>query len=201
MISYTECKFGKWRERNTMPSFLLVFFLKCRIIKDMKCLKKMHDTGRMSGMEHTVRKNKRNRISMRITASIFILIAAARVMYLLVGEGRKNVVITMLCVVCFVYGVNLIRQTLKPQAYDITYVFLEQTMTLKMHKKDMTISYGEITELGYVVPNENLDYSLIQIYIGKEQFVIPFAGNTNVGEALYGMLKLKKEEAKETDLG
>ena len=107
----------------------------------------------------------------------------------------------MLCVVCFIYGVNLVLQTLKPQAYDITYVFLDQTMTLKMHKKDMTISYGDITELGYVVPNENLDYSLIQIYIGKEQFVIPFAGNTNVGEALYGMLKLKKEEADKVNLG
>lgn len=152
-------------------------------------------------MEHTVRKNKRNRVSMRITAAIFMVIAVVRVIYLFVGEGSKNVVITMLCVVCFIYGVNLVLQTLKPQAYDITYVFLDQTMTLKMHKKDMTISYGDITELGYVVPNENLDYSLIQIYIGKEQFVIPFAGNTNVGEALYGMLKLKKEEADKVNLG
>lgn len=71
-------------------------------------------------------------------------------------------------------------------------------MTLKMHKRDLTISYGEITELGYVVPNESLDYSLIQIYIGTQQYVIPFTGNSNVGEALYGMLKLKKEEADKT---
>lgn len=146
-------------------------------------------------MEHTVRKNKRNRISMRITATIFILVALARVIYLFVGEGSKNVVMTLLCVGCFLYGVYLMKQTFKPQAYDITYVFLDKTMILKMHKREKTISYGEITDLGYVVPNENLDYSLIQIYIGKEQFIIPFAGNTNVGEALYGMLKLKKEEA------
>lgn len=152
-------------------------------------------------MEHTVRKNKRNRISLRITACIFIVIAVARVIYLFIGEGSKNVFVTMLCVACLLYGVNLIRQTLKPQAYDITYVFLDQTMTLKMHKKDITISYGDITDLGYVVPNESLDYSLIQIYIGKEQFVIPFAENTNVGEALYGMLKLKKEEAEKIALG
>lgn len=146
-------------------------------------------------MEHTVRKNKMNRISMRITAGIFIFVAVARVIYLFVGEGSKNVIITMLCIGCFLYGVQLLKQTWKPQAYDITYVFLDKTMILKMHKKEKTISYGEITDLGYVVPNENLDYSLIQIYIGKEQFVIPFVENTNVGEALYGMLKLKKEEA------
>lgn len=146
-------------------------------------------------MEHTVKKNKNNRIVMRITAAIFILIAVARFVYLVVGEGSKSIIMTLLCVGCLAYGCSLLRQTLKPQAYDITYVFLDKTMTLKMHKKEQTISYGDITDLGYVIPNENLDYSLIQIYIDKEQYVIPFAGNTNVGEALYGMLKLKKDEA------
>lgn len=146
-------------------------------------------------VEYTVKKNKRNRVALRLTASIFIVIAVARVIYLFVGEGRKNILITMLCVGCLLYGVNLIRQTLKPQAYDITYVFLDKTMTLKLHKGEKTISYGDITDLGYVIPNESLDYGLLQIYIGKEQYVIPFLGNANVGEALYGMLKLKREEA------
>lgn len=148
-------------------------------------------------MEHTVKKSKRNRIALRITALVFILIAVARFVYLVVGEGSKSIVMTLLCLGCFAYGLNLLKQTLKPQAYDITYVFLDKTMTMKMHKKEQTISYGEITELGYVIPSESLDYSLIQIYIGKEQYVIPFAENTNVGEALYGMLKLKKEEAEQ----
>ncbi len=150
-------------------------------------------------MEHTVKKNKRNRIALRITAMIFIFIAIARFVYLVVGEGSKSIIMTLFCLGCFVYGCNLLKQTLKPQAYDITYVFLDKTMTLKMHKKEQTISYGEIKELGYVIPNENLDYSLIQIYIGKEQYVIPFVGNTNVGKALYGMLRLKKEEATQDD--
>lgn len=148
-------------------------------------------------MEHTVKKSKTNRITIRITAAIFIFIAVARFIYLVVGEGSKNVVMTLLCVGCLVYGLNLLKQTLKPQAYDITYVFLDKTMTMKMHKREKTISYDEITDLGYVIPSESLDYSLIQIYIGKEQYVIPFAQNTNVGEALYGMLKLKKEEAEQ----
>lgn len=149
-------------------------------------------------MEHTVRKSKTNRMVMRSVAGIFILIAVARFVYLVAGEGSKNVLITVLCVGCLLYGVNILMQTLKPQAYDITYVFLDKTMTLKMHKKEQTISYGEITDLGYVVPNESLDYSIIQIYIGKEQYVIPFAENAHVGEALYGMLKLKKEEAEQS---
>lgn len=68
-------------------------------------------------------------------------------------------------------------------------------MALQLHNREMKISYGEIVDLGYVVPNSNIDYSIIQIYIGKEQYVIPFMGNSNVGEALYGMLKLKKEES------
>ncbi len=146
-------------------------------------------------MEHTVKKNPRNRVALRITGTIFVLIAIARVLYLFLGEGSKNMFITLLCVICFVYGVGLIKGTFRPQAYDITYVFLDKTMTLKMRKKEMKIGYGEITDLGYVVPNENLDYSLVQIYIGKEQYVIPFGGDMQVGEALYGMLKLKRDEA------
>ena len=86
---------------------------------------------------------------------------------------------------------------MRPQAYDITYVFGDKTMTLKMHRKDKTITYDEITDLGFVVPNESMDYSLIQIYIGKEQYIIPFPTNRNVAEALYGMLKIKKEEAEQ----
>ena len=70
-------------------------------------------------------------------------------------------------------------------------------MTLKMHRKDKTITYDEITDLGFVVPNESMDYSLVQIYIGKEQYIIPFPTNRNVAEALYGMLKIKKEEAEQ----
>lgn len=146
-------------------------------------------------MEHTVHKSSRNRIAMRSLAGIFIAVALLRVIVVVTSHEKVSIVITLLCAGCLMYGIVLLWQTLKPQAYDITYVFGDKTMTLKMHKKERTISYGEITDLGYVVPNPNLDYSLIQIYIGKEQFVIPFTENSNVGEALYGMLKLKRDEA------
>ncbi len=146
-------------------------------------------------MEHTVKKKKINRISIRITAGIFILIAVARVLFLFLGEGKKSMLLTFCCFGCLWYGVNLFKQTLKPQAYDITYVFLDKKMILKMHKNEKEVLYTDITDLGYVIPNENMNYSLIQIYIGKEQFVIPFTDNTNVAEALYGMLKMKKENA------
>lgn len=147
-------------------------------------------------MEHTVKKDKKNRVAIRSVAIIFILIAIARLLVVVLSPEEKSIFVTMLlCGGCLVYGINLLVNTLKPQAYDITYVFGDKTMTLKMHKKELKIGYGEIKDLGYVVPNESLDYSLVQIYIGKEQYVIPFQGNRDIGEALYGMLKIKKEEA------
>lgn len=149
-------------------------------------------------MEHTVRKNKNNRIGMRIIAGIFIMIAIVRIIVVVTGKEPTNRIVTaILCAGCLAYGIYLLRQTLRPQAYDITYVFGDKTMTLKMHRKDKTITYDEITDLGFVVPNESMDYSLIQIYIGKEQYIIPFPTNRNVAEALYGMLKIKKEEAEQ----
>lgn len=146
-------------------------------------------------MEHTVRKSKANRIAMRLTAVVFLVVGAISFYVLVSGQRRTGrIVFMILCAGCFVYGVYLFAQTLKAQAYDITYVFGDKKMTLKLHRKEKVYSYGEITSLSYVVPNENMDYGVIQIYIGKEQYVIPFMGNSNVGEALYGMLKLKKDE-------
>lgn len=154
---------------------------------------------RESYMEHTVHKNRRNRLAVRSLAFIFIAVAVLRVVVVVTSHEKSSIIITMLCAACLLYGLILLWQTLKPQAYDITYVFGDKTMTLKMHKKERVISYSEITDLGYVVPNPNIDYSLVQIYIGKEQFIIPFTDKTEVGKALYGMLKIKREEAENSE--
>ncbi|MDE6433195.1 MAG: hypothetical protein K2L07_03060 [Lachnospiraceae bacterium] len=146
-------------------------------------------------MEHTVKKSKVNRIAMRLTAIVFLAVGALS-FYALTSEKPHSgrLLFMILCAGCLIYGIYLFAQTLKAQAYDITYVFGDTAMTLKLHRGERVYSYGDITQLFYVVPNENLDYGVVQIYIGKEQYVIPFMGNSNVGEALYGMLKLKKDE-------
>lgn len=146
-------------------------------------------------MEYTVKKNRVNRIAMRFTSAVFILVAVFRFVDLLNSSERKSVIVTVLCLCCCAYGFTLLYQTLKPQAYDITYVFGEKTIVLRMHKQKKTIRYDEISDLGYVVPNEKMDYCLIQIYVGKEQYVISFTENSNVGKALYEMIKMKREEA------
>lgn len=147
-------------------------------------------------MEYTVKKSRTNRIAMRCTAFVFILIAVLRFVVVVTSDEHKSMVLTViLCVGCLTYGIMLLRQTFKAQAYDITYVFGDKTLTLKLHRKQRKISYSEIYDLGYVVPNDNMDYSIVQMYIGKEQFVLPFMGKSEVGKALYGMLQLKIEEA------
>ncbi len=153
-------------------------------------------------MEHTVKKSKANRMALRSVAFIFLLVAVLRMVVVVVSKEPTNRLVTvLLCGGCLVYGLYMLGNTLKPQAYDITYVFLDKTFTMKMHRKEKTYSYGDIRDLGYVIPNESLDYSIIQLYVGKEQYTIPFNGNCNVGEALYGMLKLKKEEAEAANQG
>lgn len=146
-------------------------------------------------MEHTVKKSRANRIAMRFTAVVFLLVGGLSFYVLVSGKRQSGRILFMiLCAGCLVYGIYLLLQTFKPQAYDITYVFGNTQFTLKLHNKERVYSYGDITNLSYVIPNENMDYGVVQLYIGKEQFVIPFMGNSNVGEALYGMLKLKQQE-------
>lgn len=147
-------------------------------------------------MEHTVKKSKRNRIALRVTAFVFLVVGLASCLVLVNGERRSGRLIFMiLCAGCISYGGFLLVQTFKAQAYDITYVFGDKKLTMKLHRGEKTFSYAEITNLSYVVPNPNLDYGVVQIFIGKEQYVIPFMGNSKVGEALYGMLQIKKDEA------
>lgn len=151
-------------------------------------------------MEYTVKKNRKNRIAMRVTACLFLGVAIMRFVAAVISQENRNQIFTIiLCAGCMTYGIYLLRQTLKVQAYDITYIFGDNTLILKMHRKEKKISYDEISELGYVVPNENMDYSIIQIYIGKEQYILPFMGKSEVGKALYGMLKIKKQEAEKKD--
>lgn len=147
-------------------------------------------------MEHTVKKNKANRLAMRFTACVFILVAVLRFVVVVTSEEKKSAVVTViLCCGCLTYGIYLLWQTFREQAYDITYVFGEKTMTLKTHRRQRVIGYDEITDLGFVTPNESMDCGIVQLYIGKEQYVLPFLGESQVGNALYGMLKIKREEA------
>lgn len=145
-------------------------------------------------MEHTVRKSKKNRIALRITASLFLIVGILRLIAMVIDRGDKSPVLTILIIAaCLMYGIILMLTTFKPQAYDITYVFGDKQFTMKMHKKEITYDYADITDLGYVVPNPNMEVSIVQIFIGKEQFTIPFNNAGNLGEALYGMLKMKRE--------
>ena len=148
-------------------------------------------------MEYTVRKSRANRIAMRMTGFFFFLVAVVRLAVVLWDKEEHHVVLTMiLCVGGFGYGAFLILQTFKVQAYDITYQFGTEKIIIKTVRKEEAIHYGEISDLGYVVPNENMDYSILQIYIGKEQYVLPFMGKREVGEKLYQMLNTKWEESK-----
>lgn len=149
-------------------------------------------------LEYTVKKNKKNRIALRGTACFFLCIAIARIIYIVTTQNSPSLFLTViLCAGGLGYGSYLLINTLKPQAYDITYQFGDQTLTLKMKNKQKVINYSDITDLGYVLPNPEIDYSIIQLYVGKEQYVLPFMNNSNVGKALYEMIKIKREEAKE----
>lgn len=88
-------------------------------------------------MEYTVKKNGKNRIAMRITACLFLLVAIIRFFVVVISKENGNRIVTIiLCAGCMTYGIYLLRQTLKMQAYDITYIFGDKTLTLKMHRKE-----------------------------------------------------------------
>ena len=47
-------------------------------------------------MEYTVKKNRANRIAMRITASAFIMIAALRFVVVMISEEHKSMLLSLI---------------------------------------------------------------------------------------------------------
>ena len=64
-----------------------------------------------------------------------------------------------------------------------------------MHRGEKTFAYSDITDLNMIIPqNENI-YSIVQIVVGREQFLLPFTLKKAVADQIYGLLCQKTGRA------
>lgn len=139
------------------------------------------------GLTYTVKKSKMNRLSYRIIGIVFLSLGIMGMALVWKVPAMQFLVIAVALIAAF-YGIYLIKASLRQQAYDITYEFTEEHIKLKHHRGEQIIPYDEVSGLQWIEPSPDIDYFMIQIRIGKKQYVLHFNNNRKYGEKIFAYL-------------
>lgn len=152
-------------------------------------------------MEYTVKKNRYNRYAFRFVSIVFILVGIISIFgfYVNITRGQRlyAAITFVLIAVCICYGIYLIKETMKITAYDIKYSFESDIVRLTTKRGEKKLDYGDIYDIGIVVPSEDMDYVIVQIKTKKIQYVIPFINNSVYCYKIYDFLKSKVDKDEE----
>lgn len=139
------------------------------------------------GLTYTVKKSKAGRIGYRVLGIMFLGLGILGIVLSFKLATMKFVVL-MVAMMSIFYGVYLLRASFRLQAYDISYEFTEEHIKLRLHNGERIVPYDEVDDIQWVEPSPDIDYILIQIKIGKQQFVLHFSNKRSYAEKVYAYL-------------
>lgn len=139
------------------------------------------------GLTYTVKKSKAGRIGYRVLGLMFLGLGILGIVLSFKLATMKFVVL-MVAMMSMFYGVYLLRASFRLQAYDVSYEFTEEHIKLRLHNGDRIVPYDEVDDIQWVEPSPDIDYILIQIKIGKQQFVLHFSNKRSYAEKVYAYL-------------
>ena len=139
-------------------------------------------------INYHIRKRKRTRYTFRIVGLAITVICVSQVIAFFMGYGRTHKIGTFFAFLFSMYGIYLFINSFKSRFYNTDYEFKEDCFTIKSHRGERTFNYYEITDLNMIVPQNELIYSIIQIVVGKEQFLLPFTLKKEVADQIYTLL-------------
>ena len=139
-------------------------------------------------VNYHIRKRKRTRYTFRLVGFAIAALCGSQVAMFFMGYGKNHKIGTFFAALFFLYGGYLFINSFKPRFYDTDYEFKENDFTVKMHRGEKTFAYSDITDLNMIIPqNENI-YSIVQIVVGREQFLLPFTLKKAVADQIYSLL-------------
>lgn len=152
------------------------------------------------GLSYTVKKSKSARIGYRVLGMIFLILGILGMVLVWRLPSMKFLVIIVALMAAF-YGVYLLRASFRLQAYDISYEFTEEHIKLNTHKGERLIPYDEVADVQWVEPTPDIDYILLQIKVGKQQFVLHFRSKRAYAEKVFAYLLERVPNLQPSDLG
>ena len=139
------------------------------------------------GLSYTVKKSKSARIGYRVLGFIFLILGILGIVLAWRLPSMKFLVIIVAAMAAF-YGIYLLRASFRLQAYDISYEFTEEHIKLTTHKGERLIPYDEVADVQWLEPTPDIDYILLQIKVGKQQFVLHFRNKRAYAEKVFAYL-------------
>lgn len=150
----------------------------------------------MKGYKLTIRKKKANRIAYRILGGVFILVAGLQVITLTRGYTKHPVLAAFFAAIIISYGIYLFRASFRKQAFDMTYIFDDEGLTLE-HKYGTThYDFSQIKAVTMVIADEAMIFYVLNIITEKEQFAIPLTMQKELCENIYEFMhaRMPKDE-------
>ena len=143
-------------------------------------------------MNYTVRKNRYNRYAFRFVGLIFIIVGLVSIIAFKANVASGNrayaTITLLLVVVCVLYGIYLIKSTFRITSYDIKYSFQDNNIIMETKRGEKILDYSDIEDIGYVIPNPDIDYVIVQSKTKKIQHVLGFMNNAEYGKKIYDYL-------------
>ena len=139
-------------------------------------------------INYHVKKKKRTRYTLRIVGFTAMLVCMTQLIAFFMGYGRGYRIGTFIAIILCVYGFYLFINSFRSAAYDIDYEFNKDDFVIHTRYGDKHHTYDEIGDLNQIIPENDMFYSIIQITIGKKQYLLPFSYKKEVADKIYAFL-------------
>lgn len=134
---------------------------------------------------YTVQKRKSNRITYRVIGTIFVIVAAMQTIILVNGYAKHPALTGMFALLLGAYGLYLFKMSFRKQAFDITYRFSEEGLTVIHHYGEKKYTFQDIELITMVIADPNLIFYVLNIKAGKDVYTIPFTMKKELCETIY----------------
>ena len=134
-------------------------------------------------------KRKNTRAAYRIVGIVFILIGIACMWWAMGGHYRF--LKAAVSIAAMAYGFYIVRASFRSAAYDATYLFGQDRITILQKGGSKIIPYEAVTGYTMIEPDPEMKYYIFKFDRGKESYVVPFAGAKAKCESVYNIFREK----------
>lgn len=134
---------------------------------------------------YTVPKRKANRYAYRFLGCIFLFVSIMQFLVLMKGYAKHMMLTMVFAMVLLCYGGYLFIMSFRRQAFDITYRFDGNGMTVIHRYGEQTYTFDDIDFITMVIADENLIFYMLNIKAGNDVYTIPFTLKKELCETIY----------------
>lgn len=150
---------------------------------------------------YTVNKRKSNRISYRVLGIIFLTVTVLQCIILFRGYANYVYITALFALVLGCYGIYLVRMSFRKQAFNITYVFNEEGLSVNHKYGDKKYTFDDIEFITMVIADQSMIFYVLNIKAGKDIYTIPFTMKRELCEKIYEFVNSRiKHEEDATDI-